>query len=168
MYNQESSPTLNNCTFTDNTAEYGGGMINEDSETTLNNCTFTGNGAAEAGGGVSTVEDGSVVILEGTTICGNNVDGEATDENQIEGAYTETGVNCISAECIYVDDDVTPFCFGSCPADLNADGFVDGKDLGILLGAWSNDVPIADFNQDGIVDGLDLTVLMAEWGTCLE
>ena len=64
--------------------------------------------------------------------------------------------------------DVTPFCFGSCPADLNADGFVDGKDLGILLGAWSNDVPIADFNQDGIVDSLDLTVLMAEWGTCLE
>ena len=52
------------------------------------------------------------------------------------------------------------------PADLNQDGFVDGLDLGILLG---------NFNQSGIpqsggelngtdpVDGLDLGILLGEW-----
>ena len=45
MYNLASSPTLINCTFRNNTAEYkGGGMCNADySSPTLTNCTFTGN-----------------------------------------------------------------------------------------------------------------------------
>ena len=147
-------------------------MFNFESSPDLVDCTFTGNTAGYSGGGGIYNQYGSNPTLAGTILCKNTFSGVATEENQIQSdkssGYTETGVNCISAECIYVEDDVTPFCFGSCPADLNADGFVDGKDLGILLGAWSNDVPIADFNQDGIVDSLDLTVLMAEWGTCLE
>jgi len=52
------------------------------------------------------------------------------------------------------------------PADLNMDGFVDGLDLGILLG---------NFNQNGVagsggelngtdpVDGLDLGILLGAW-----
>jgi hypothetical protein len=58
----------------------------------------------------------------------------------------------------------------TCPADLTDDGFVDGNDLGVLLGAWG-DCPTkgacpADLNDDAFVDGNDLGLLLAAWGTC--
>jgi len=49
------------------------------------------------------------------------------------------------------------------PADLNADGAVDGADLGALLGLWGTNDPRADFNADGVVDGADLGVLLGAW-----
>jgi hypothetical protein len=54
MYNDRSSPTLTNVTFSDNSAAlFGGGMDNEVSSPTLTNVTFSGNSAAPAnfGGG---------------------------------------------------------------------------------------------------------------------
>ncbi len=52
MYNIFSSPTLNNCTFSRNSASRdGGGMFNsEQSNPTLTNCTFTGNSTIYDGG----------------------------------------------------------------------------------------------------------------------
>lgn len=53
------------------------------------------------------------------------------------------------------------------PADLNADGTVDGLDLTALLAAWGPCVTAScsgDVNRDDAVDGLDLTVLLAAWG----
>lgn len=47
--------------------------------------------------------------------------------------------------------------------DLDADGVVDGADLGILLAAWGSSDPIADLNDDGSVDGGDLGALLAAW-----
>ena len=53
MYNNySSSPTLTNCTFTGNTAQYGGGMFNYNSSPTLTNCTFTDNTATYSGVGM--------------------------------------------------------------------------------------------------------------------
>ncbi|MFO0961522.1 MAG: M12 family metallo-peptidase [Phycisphaerales bacterium] len=53
-------------------------------------------------------------------------------------------------------------------ADLNADGAVDGADLGILLGDWGlTGTPgtlRSDCNGDGRVDGADLGLLLAGWG----
>ncbi|MBM4112137.1 MAG: hypothetical protein FJ253_02005, partial [Phycisphaerae bacterium] len=50
------------------------------------------------------------------------------------------------------------------PADLNCDGFVDGDDLGTLLGQWGECAGCAaDFNGDGVVDGDDLGELLGEW-----
>jgi len=57
----------------------------------------------------------------------------------------------------------------ACLADINLDGFVDGGDLGFLLGAWGacgGSQCVADFNDDGVVDGGDLGVLLGRWGTC--
>ena len=56
----------------------------------------------------------------------------------------------------------------SCPADLNDDNFVNGDDLGILLGQWGAcSTPCsADFNGDGFVNGDDLGVMLAAWGAC--
>ena len=57
----------------------------------------------------------------------------------------------------------------ACLADINLDGFVDGGDLGSLLGAWGacgGSQCVADFNDDGVVDGADLDVLLGRWGVC--
>ncbi|MBL9148819.1 MAG: hypothetical protein JNM94_09020 [Phycisphaerae bacterium] len=55
----------------------------------------------------------------------------------------------------------------SVSADLNADGIVNGADLGILLGAWgpcrSCANCTADLNGDCTVDGADLGILLGAW-----
>jgi predicted outer membrane repeat protein len=59
MFNQYSSPTVTNCTFTENVALYGGGMYNTTSNPTISNCIFSNNSASgdvldePAGGGLS-------------------------------------------------------------------------------------------------------------------
>ena len=55
-------------------------------------------------------------------------------------------------------------CDPAVPGDLNADGVVNGADLGILLGAWGAAAGnFADLNQDGSVNGIDLGVLLGNW-----
>jgi hypothetical protein len=51
-----------------------------------------------------------------------------------------------------------------CPADLSADGLVDGNDLGILLGLWGT--AKGDLDGDGFTDGADLAVMLSSWGGC--
>jgi len=53
-----------------------------------------------------------------------------------------------------------------CIGDLNADGVVNGADLGLLLGAWGTANPVADINGDGTVNGADLGLLLGAWGAC--
>ena len=50
MYNHASSPTLDDCTFADNSADRGGGMYNDSSSPTMASCVFTGNSATRGGG----------------------------------------------------------------------------------------------------------------------
>ena len=62
MYNHNSSPTVTNCTFTGNSAEYcGGGMYNRGSSPTVTYCTFSDNSAACYGGGMYN-RDGSPTV----------------------------------------------------------------------------------------------------------
>lgn len=59
--------------------------------------------------------------------------------------------------------DPCPFLAGPCP-DLDGDGFVNGADLGILLGAWGPcDGCPPDLDGDGVVDGADLGTLLGSW-----
>jgi hypothetical protein len=52
MHNTQSSPTVTNCTFTQNTAHYAGAMSNQDgSSPIVTDCTFTDNYAPGGGGG---------------------------------------------------------------------------------------------------------------------
>ena len=62
-----------------------------------------------------------------------------------------------------VPDDCASPCY-----DIDGDDIVDGADLNILLGQWSEtgDNP-ADLNDDGLVDGADLNLLLGAWGLCL-
>ncbi len=50
-------------------------------------------------------------------------------------------------------------------ADLNVDGFVEGIDLGILLGNFNSPAPPSGGELSGFdpVDGLDLGILLGEW-----
>ena len=53
-----------------------------------------------------------------------------------------------------------------CPADVDADGLVGGRDLSVLLSAWGASDGAADLNGDGLVDGSDLSRLLSDWGPC--
>ena len=48
-------------------------------------------------------------------------------------------------------------------SDINADGAVDGADLGVLLSLWGQPGGVGDVNGDGIVNGADLGILLGEW-----
>ncbi len=47
--------------------------------------------------------------------------------------------------------------------DVNKDGFVNGADLGLLLGAWGTADCDADINFDGVIDGSDLGLILGNW-----
>ena len=49
------------------------------------------------------------------------------------------------------------------PGDLNADGLVNGIDLGLLLAAWGTNDATADLDGDLVVNGPDLGLLLADW-----
>ena len=53
----------------------------------------------------------------------------------------------------------------ACRGDLNADGTVNGDDLGTLLGAWGAG-GVADIDGNGVVNGDDLGILLGAWGPC--
>ena len=51
LFNNQSSPTITNCTFSGNSGTWGGGMYNyQSSSPTVTNCTFSGNSASSGGG----------------------------------------------------------------------------------------------------------------------
>jgi 1,4-alpha-glucan branching enzyme len=47
--------------------------------------------------------------------------------------------------------------------DLDGNGRVDGADLTILLGAWSEVDPSLDLDGDNVVTGADLAILLGNW-----
>ncbi len=54
-------------------------------------------------------------------------------------------------------------CVLSNPSDFNADGIVNGADLGVLLSNWGSDTGSGDVNNDGTCDGADLGILLGNW-----
>jgi hypothetical protein len=73
MYNDNSSPTVTNCTFSGNSAGGGGGMCNGYySSPTVTNCNFIGNGA-EGGGGMFNSYNSSPIVT-GCTFSSNSAD----------------------------------------------------------------------------------------------
>jgi len=147
MWNVEnSSPTLEDCSFTNNTSgDSGGGMRNRnDSNPTLMNCTFTGNTAENDGGGMYNTYCSP--ILTDTTVCGNT-------PNQIYGDWIDNGGNTIADEC------------PECP-DINGDGYVNVTDLLAVIDQWELTDSPADVTGDGIVNVSDLLLIISNWGEC--
>ncbi|NIP55956.1 MAG: hypothetical protein GWN67_27680 [Phycisphaerae bacterium] len=61
MYNRDGNPTVTNCTFTWNCAEWGGGMGNWNSSPKVISCKFERN-AAQGGGGMNNVENSNTML----------------------------------------------------------------------------------------------------------
>jgi hypothetical protein len=59
-----------------------------------------------------------------------------------------------------------PTCDAGLCGDIDANGSVDGADLGLLLAVWDRTDADGDLNGDGAVDGADLGILLANWGPC--
>lgn len=55
---------------------------------------------------------------------------------------------------------------GTCSADIDGSGAVDGVDLASMLGFWGAAGSAADLDGDGLVGGGDLAVLLSAWGAC--
>jgi hypothetical protein len=73
MLNSHAHPTLTNCAFIGNTSSQGGGMFNwEVSSPTLTNCTFTNNTATNYGGGGMGNNGSSNPVLTDCTFENNN------------------------------------------------------------------------------------------------
>jgi len=70
MFNYGGSPTLTNCTFNANSAQYGGGMYNNEGSPTVTNCTFSGNLAVWFAGGIYNYSSGPT--LTSCTFKGNS------------------------------------------------------------------------------------------------
>ena len=152
-------PTFSNCDFEDNSADEGGGMYNSYSSPTLTDCTVTGNFAVKGGGMYNL--DHSMPSLESCTFTGNSavVDGGGIYSDQTSGPTLHYTIVCGNSP-----DQIFGTWVNS--TDLDADGEVNGSDVGLFLAAWGSNIdtcPRCDFNGDGQVDGADFGLLLADW-----
>jgi hypothetical protein len=112
----------------------------------LDTVTVTGNSAAFVGGLWIETGDGSLVNLDGSTLCDNaNGNINASD-------WVDLGGNQVC----------------QCVGDLDGNGVVNSADLTAILGAWGpcpGPCP-ADINGDGVVDPVDLTAVLSGFGEC--
>lgn len=88
------------------------------------------------------------------------------------GPATPAAVACLAEPVVFpyscqpVGVPTSHGCGVGCIGDTNADGVVDGGDLGGLLGAWGSNDPQYDLNHDGVVNGADAGLLLGGWGAC--
>jgi hypothetical protein len=71
MHNTESTPTLVNALFHDNSSHYGGGIYNHQSQPELINVTMHGNHAGSYGGGMYNIGSSNVVSVDSSIFWGN-------------------------------------------------------------------------------------------------
>jgi len=108
----------------------------------VDGCAIEENIAGASGGGIYVHNLGVAAIIRDSVVCQNL-------PNNLTGSTLDDGGN--------------NFC--NCLGDLNHDGFVNGADLGILLGEWGVSTT-ADLNGDGLVTGADIGQLLGAWGSC--
>jgi hypothetical protein len=97
MYNYDSSPTLANCTFSENTSSQGGGgMANDFSSPTLIGCIFSGNSASGPGQGGGMRNDGSSPTLINCAFSGNTAafGGGMWNDGSSTSPATPALINC--------------------------------------------------------------------------
>ena len=106
MLNNESSPTVTNCTFTNNLADIdGGGMRNvNNSDPMVTNCAFSGNRADKGAGMIN--ENGSNPTVTNCTFSGNSADYGG-------GIYSRTRSKPRVTNCIF---------WGNTPNQIYCDG----------------------------------------------
>ncbi|MGA2230388.1 MAG: right-handed parallel beta-helix repeat-containing protein, partial [Tepidisphaeraceae bacterium] len=93
MYIYDGSPTISNCTFENNSGQYGGAIYSEyQSNPTITNCTFTDNSATYVGGGIYTYFGSAVDISN--CVFDNNTAGYG-------GGIYSSSSNCDISDCTF-------------------------------------------------------------------
>jgi predicted outer membrane repeat protein len=114
---------ISNCTFSDNTADFGGGISNcYNSLSTVNNSTFSANTATDNGGGI--YNDAFEFYQSDLTVTDSYFCTNAPD--QIHGLYTDDGMK----NYMYCPDG--PEYQG----DFDGDGDVDMIDFAAFAANW--------------------------------
>ena len=102
MFNQNSSPTVTDCIFSGNSAEYGGGMFNDVfSHPAINNCTFSCNTAGANGGGMYNLYSSPTVT--NCTFNGNSAAFGGGMHNKNNIFSTTTVINCTFSDNSAID-----------------------------------------------------------------
>ena len=102
MYISDASPTVANCTFSNNTArDYGGGMYISGGSPTVTNCTFSGNKApgydkSAGGGGGMHIDDNSEAEVTNCTFSENTA-----GYNGGGGMYINSCNNATVTDCTF-------------------------------------------------------------------
>jgi ribosomal protein L24E len=148
LRNDFCSPTLTNCLFTENTASgSGAGMWNHYSNATFINCIFENNTAAAKGGVMCSVA--SELTLT-NCILRYNISSDGGGLRNID----ESGITCTAA----LTD--TTVC-GNLPDQIVGTWIDNGGNT------LSDECPICpDVNSDGIIDPNDIMAIIWAWGTC--
>ena len=140
MFNSSSSPTVTNCTFSENAATVppypggggarGGGMYNNNSSPAVTNCTFSGNYAWSGGGGIYNY-DYSGPTVTNCTFSGNKAsNGRAVACDSVDQQYPST---VLIANCILWDDGYEVWNY-------------DGSTISVTFSSVQDDEP-----DDGVV-----------------
>jgi hypothetical protein len=97
MFNVETSPTLINCMFCENSSnDAGGAMLNYESRVTLTGCVFSGNSAKNKGGGMYNY--GGAPRLTNCTVSGNQA-------GKSGGGMLNYGSSPVLTNCIFWGND---------------------------------------------------------------
>ena len=107
MYNDTGSPTVTNCTFSGNSAEYSGGMFNYTrSSPTVTNCAFKGNTAYLWHGGGMYNYLNSNPIVTNCTFIGNSAT-SSSQESHGGGMFNSTRSSPTVTNCTFSDNSAT-------------------------------------------------------------
>ena len=170
---------IESCHFHDSKGTFGASLSFEGATHFIDACTFTAGASTQ----FPLIRDNfPSYTLRDTSFC------NITEEQALGNGFgqNDAGGNLYGTTCPDCDDDGIPDfvairlglsedvdsdgipddCMTPCH-DINGDDIIDGGDLNILLGQWSETgTNPADLNGDQLVDGADLNMLLGAWGVC--
>jgi predicted outer membrane repeat protein len=162
MYNEDSSPTIANCSFVSNHADAAAGMYNNLGSPTLTDCSFIGNLAIVGGGLYNTW--GSPALTDCSFIGNSSADGAGMVSHL--GSPTLTGCSFIGNDCeagepqegggaLYIYSTDSSVTVTDCTFSENSCSQASG---GIVLEGGSQTVIDCSFNGNSGVRGVGMYV----------
>jgi len=143
--NNNSNPTITDCTIEGNTAGYGGGIYCNDSGPTISNCGITGNEANYFGGGIMCQDNSSPTISE-CTISGNTA------------GYGGGGILCDNSTPISGNPTISGCTISDNTAQIHGGGIACYNSNPTITDCTISD-NTADYDGGGIYCGnIDLTI----------
>jgi len=157
MYTHQSTLTITNCTFCENTAQHGGGMRTSGSSLTMRNTILAANGPDDCDGPVSSAG----YNLEGGTSCGCT---EATDQQDTDpmlGPLADNGGPTLTHALLPGSPALDVIPWPGAPA-TDQRGFLRPYPVGGLADIGAVEMQTAysrgDVNGDGSIDLLDVVL----------